>query len=158
MKKFLLLALSIACSRLSAQTFTAGQMVYQCGTAAADLANAQRNPTLDAQITADANIAASAVQGWKVGTDSKDAIASVRVLEHDIASGWPLGNRYRDLMDLDHATLESLLVPMWKYSSVKDTEGIQPKVTVIPTTKAEFVAQWNAMALAQNLSKATIDQ
>lgn len=119
------------------------------GTSAANIASLEGNSTLASTLTTDTAAAVAAVQNWKSGTPSDEAVQALNIVANDL-NLIPGVGPYAPLVDLAIATVESIIA-LLPAPTAQLKVTYHPKRTVtlhgpIPGNAAQFKVQWNGLA------------
>lgn len=132
---------------------TIADLINTLGSAAAQLATYENNPTLAAKLQTDVAAAANAVLNWKKGTPSQLVVEALNLVEDDL-NLFPLAGPYVPLIDLAIATVEGILSELGLTPAAASADAAQPvhrhrKIIVAykaPKNAKAFAAKWNALA------------
>lgn len=117
------------------------------GAAGASIAAIEGNPALAQKIQADTTAAVTAVNNWKSGTPSQDAVQVINILVADL-NLIPAVGPYAPLIEIALATAETIITELEAGSPGVTANIIQPRAVSasVPSAKdsKSFKKLWNA--------------
>jgi len=119
------------------------------GTASANIASLEGNNTLAQTLRTDTAAAVAAVQAWKSGTPSDEAVLALNIVANDL-NLIPAVGPYVPLIDLAIATVESILALLPAPAATPRVVYVHKRTITlhgpIPANAGQFSAEWNSLA------------
>jgi hypothetical protein len=114
------------------------------GTSAAQIASLEGNPDLAAKLTSSTAAAVTAINTWKPGTPSQDAVQAINIVIANL-NLFPQTGQYAPLILLSLTTAEAILDILQPQAATPAARTAH-QIIMAPTMAKEFKARWNAIA------------